>query len=373
MGRLFWKFFFIFWVAQVLTSLGVGVAIWALRPQAMIESETPRLMNPSGPPIFEMPGAFHPPASRPPPPPAGMPPWMPPIIPLLAGSAASLIFAWLLAWYFSQPIRLLRKAFDAAANGKLDTRIAQAMGKRNDELSDLGLDFDNMAERLQILMASQRRLLHDVSHEVRSPLARLQAATDLMQQQPERALELIPRLQKDTERINTLVGELLTLARLDSGMTGITHEPVDLGELIDQIANDARLEASAKHCQVVVSQAESILLQGNYELLYRAIENVVRNAVLHSPEGSRVSIVMTQDFSTQRAILTITDQGSGVPPSQLESIFQPFFRATTNIEATGYGLGLAITQRVVQSHGGKIIAKNALTGGLEIKITLPLN
>jgi signal transduction histidine kinase len=124
---------------------------------------------------------------------------------MLAGSAVSLIFAWLLAWYFSRPIHLLRNAFDAAANGKLETRIAQSMGNRNDELSDLGQDFDNMAERLKNLMESQRRLLHDVSHEVRSPLARLQAATDLMQQQPERAIELIPRLQRDVGRIDMLV------------------------------------------------------------------------------------------------------------------------------------------------------------------------
>jgi len=314
-----------------------------------------------------------------PPPPFGHPPpgpqqagdFLPPLIPMLAGSAVSLIFAWLLAWYFSRPIRLLRNAFDAAANGKLDTRIAQSMRRRNDELADLGEDFDNMVERLQNLMESQRRLLHDVSHEVRSPLARLQAATDLIQQQPERAIELIPRLQRDTARIDTLVGELLTLARLDSGMVGITDETVDLCELVDQIANDARLEADAKHCRIDVSLPDSMLIKGSYELLYRAIENVVRNAVLHSPEGSRVSIVVTQDVSTQQAAIAVTDQGSGVPPSQLESIFQPFFRSATNSEKSGYGLGLAITQRVAQAHGGNIVAKNSTAGGLEMTISLP--
>jgi signal transduction histidine kinase len=222
-------------------------------------------------------------------------------------------------------------------------------------------------------MESQRRLLHDVSHEVRSPLARLQAATDLMQQQPERAIEFIPRLQRDAGRIDTLVGELLTLARLNSGMTAVVNETVELCELVDQIANDARLEADTKQCRVDVSLPDSIIIKGSHELLYRAIENVVRNAVLHSPEGSKIGIIVTQDFSAQHAIITITitDCGSGVPPSQLESIFQPFFRSATNCEKSGYGLGLAITQRVVSAHGGNIVAKNSAAGGLEMTISLP--
>jgi signal transduction histidine kinase len=192
-----------------------------------------------------------------------------------------------------------------------------------------------------------------------------------MQQQPERASEFIPRLQRDAGRIDTLVGELLTLARLDSGMTNVANETVDLCELVDEIANDARLEADAKHCHVDVSQHESIIIKGSHELLYRAIENVVRNAVLHSPEGSRVGIVVTQDCSAQQAIITISDCGSGVPPSQLESIFQPFFRSSTNGEKSGYGLGLAITQRVVKAHGGNIVAKNSVAGGLKMTISLP--
>ncbi len=372
MGRLFWKFFFIFWLAQVITSIGVGFAIWALRPQPMTGSEHAIQMNPPAPPSFWPPGAAYPmPPGSPPPHGEDRAGFLPPLIPMLAGSAVSLIFAWLLAWYFFRPIQLLRKAFVAAADGKLETRIALSMGNRNDELSDLGQDFDNMAERLQNLMESQRRLLHDVSHEVRSPLARLQAATDLMQQQPERAIEFIPRLQRDAGRIDTLVGELLTLARLDSGMTKIANETVGLCELVDQIANDASLEADAKHCHVDVSLPESIIITGNHELLYRAIENVVRNAVLHSPESSRVGIAVTQDFSAQHAIITITDCGSGVTPSQLESIFQPFFRSATNSEKSGYGLGLAITQRVVKAHGGNIVAKNSAAGGLEMTISLP--
>lgn len=132
------------------------------------------------------------------------------------------------------------------------------------------------------------------------------------------------------------------------------------------------IEADTKNCRVDVSLPESIQLKGNHETLYRAIENVVRNAVLHSPESSRVSIVVKQDTSSKQTSITITDQGSGVPSSQLESIFQPFFRSTTNSKKLGYGLGLAITQRVVQAHGGCILAKNLPSAGFEISITLPV-
>ena len=226
MGRLFWKFFFVFWLAQVVTSLGVGIAIWALRAEEQHKLRPVReCEQPLGQPPFSFTGwrqgyavstgagygdsTAHPPGHI-----------FPPLMPIVAGSMVSLFFAAWLAWYFSRPIRNLRTAFDAVANGKLDTRIGSSMGGRHDELSDLGQDFDRMASRLQGLMDAQRRLLHDVSHELRSPLARLQVATDLIQQQPERAAEFISRLERDTGRIDALVGELLMLARLDSGMAG---------------------------------------------------------------------------------------------------------------------------------------------------------
>lgn len=369
MGRLFWKFFFVFWVAQVLTSFGVGVAIWTLRPelQAVQMQDVP-------PPL---PGE----AQEMMPSNAGMPDnpphrhhhhrgILPPPLPIIAGSIVSLIFAALLAWYFARPIRNLRSAFEAVANGKLETRIGMAMDGRKDELADLGHDFDRMASRLQSLMEAQRRLLHDVSHELRSPLARLQAATDLMQQQPERAPELIARLQRDTGRIDSLVGELLTLARLDSGMAERMNESVDMLEIIDYIAQDARFEADAKQCAVDVSLPDYIDIRGNHELLFRAIENVVRNAVLHSPPGGRVGIAVSRDANARWAI-AVTDSGSGVAPAEIEKIFEPFFRSQSGAEHSGYGLGLAITRRVVQAHGGTVSATNRSEGGLSVIISLP--
>jgi signal transduction histidine kinase len=368
MGRLFWKFFFFFWVAQVVTSFGVGLAIWALRPEPvqMQMQDVP----PPMPPLAGQ-GALAPPM------PGTMPPRhhrhrgiLPPPIPIIAGSIVSLIFAALLAWYFSRPIRAMRTAFDAVANGKLDTRIGLSMGGRKDELADLGHDFDRMASRLQGLMEAQRRLLHDISHELRSPLARLQAATDLMQQQPERAAELISRLERDTGRIDSLVGELLTLARLDSGMTERMNESVDVQEMITYIVQDARFEADAKQCSVDVSLPEYIDIKGNHELLFRAIENVVRNAVLHSPPGKRVSIVVNKN-SEGNWLITVADEGTGVPVAEIEKIFEPFFRGKTDEGSPGYGLGLAITRRVVQAHGGAVTAANRKEGGLAVMILLP--
>lgn len=372
MGKLFWKFFFIFWLAQIVTALGVGLVIWTLRPQIFAPPMHAELSEHSSlPPAesrYEM--------SLPPP---EMPnnillhrqdSRFPPLLPILAGIVVSLIFAALLAWYFARPIRNLRTAFEAVANGKLETRIGMKMDGRKDELADLGHDFDRMASRLQSLMDAQRRLLHDVSHELRSPLARLQAATDLMQQQPERAAEFIIRIERDTGRIDTLVGELLTLARLDSGMAERMEEVVDIRELIEHIAHDASFEAESKQCTVDISLPNHIAIKGNHELLFRALENVVRNAVLHSPAGKRIAITVTRD-ATKQWLISVADEGLGVLPSELESIFAPFFRSQSGSGSNGYGLGLAITQRIVQAHDGTVSATNRAEGGLSVVISLP--
>jgi signal transduction histidine kinase len=378
-GKLFWKFFFIFWLAQIFTVMGVGTAVWALRPDAGPAFATMHNAPPFPPPGMH-PNMPPPPGMRGdmPPPPHGMPPmrpggkgFLPPFLPITAGSVASLIFAALLAWYFARPIRNLRGAFDAVANGRLETRIGPAMAGRNDELAELGHDFDRMAARLQGLMESQRRLLHDVSHELRSPLARLQAATDLMRQQPGRAAELIDQLERDTARMDALVGELLALARLDSGMAGRMDEKVELREVFDHIVGDAQFEAQSKQCTIDIDLPECIPVKGNHELIFRALENVVRNAVLHSPAGTRIAVTATRDASGLWFI-TVSDQGPGVPLDELETIFEPFYRGKKSGSQSGYGLGLAMTRRVVQAHGGKVTASNRAEGGLAIVIVLPV-
>lgn len=354
MGRLFWKIFAFLWAAQLLTAFGVGLAIWSLHPKH----------RPPPPPHFH--------ADAPPP---GLPPhdrtlpFLPPPEPLIGGAIVSLISAAMLAWYFSRPIRNLRRAFDAAAQGDLDVRIGAAMGRRKDELADLGSDFDRMAERLQGAIANQRRLLHDVSHELRSPLARLQAAAGLLRQQPARAAEMIERIERDTGRMDLLVGELLTLARLEAGAGGRMEDALDLGELIDTVAADARFEAGLRACTVRVEAPPDCIVNGNGELLHRAVENVLRNAVRHSPAGEAIEIRLLA--GSDRLSIEVADRGPGVAEGELEHIFAAFVRADGKDEAGGYGLGLAIARAVVEWHGGRIHAANRDGGGLVVTMQLP--
>lgn len=363
MGRLFWKFFFFLWLAQFISTFGVGIAIWSLRPE-----------HPFPPPPHS--GAFE---SRPPPhaedaprhmPPAPPPPhrfpFLPPMMPLIAGSIVSLLFAGLLAWYFSRPILVLRTALEAIAGGKLETRVAVEMGTREDELADLGKDFDRMAERLQSLIETQRHLLHDVSHELRSPLARLQAAAGLMRQQPERSAELVERIDRDTERIDRLIGELLTLARLDAGQDIDLDEEVELTELITELVEDVRFEAA--HCSVTLDMKEPLVVLGNAELLHRALENVLRNAVGHSPPSGCVHVAVHRQATA--VTISVTDEGPGVAEELLGQIFQPFFRGKGKAPFSGYGLGLAITRGVIEKHGGTVVATNRAAGGLALEIRL---
>lgn len=382
MGRLFWKFFFFFWLAQLVTSLGVGVTIWLLRPDS--DASTPVFQHPP-PGVFPPPGALAPPpggqdhpppapASAPPQPdrsPPAPPPWMPPLMPLMAGSLVSLLFAALLAWYFARPIRKLRGAFEAVAAGRLDTRIGDSLASRDDELASLGQDFDRMAERLQDLLDGRQRLLHDVSHELRSPLARLQAAADLARRHPERGVAFIERVERESVRMDRLVGELFTLARLDAGMAEGAAEEVDLADLIARIAEDAELEGRARACAIAMAVEEGLHVAGQPELLHRMLENVVRNAVRHSPEGGTVRIEAYGDSGQGVAVVDIADMGPGVPEEDLERIFQPFRRGE-GAGAGGYGLGLAITRRVAEAHGGSVRAANRPGGGLRVSIALPM-
>lgn len=363
MGRLFWKFFLAFWLAQVVTAGCVGFAIWLEH----LDRGGPPHAFADRPPL--PPPGFGDPSRRLPPPMGELPHRMPmPLLPILAGGLVSLLFAALLAWYFSRPIRSLRTAFEAVAGGKLDTRVDAVMRQRSDELADLGADFDRMAERLQVLLETQRRLMHDVSHELRSPLARLQAVVDLIRQQPERTVEFIERLERDTVRIDTLVGELLTLARLDAGMNDNAEEEIGLADMVADIVHDAGFEAAAKGCSIISEVGDQLLTRGSRELLHRAIENVVRNAVQYTVADTNVEIAA--HAVGQRLNLTVRDHGPGVLEEDLGAIFEPFFRSGSR-KTSGYGLGLAITRRVVLAHGGSVSAANHPDGGLVATIDLP--
>lgn len=294
-----------------------------------------------------------------------------PVLPIVSGVIASLLFSAWLAWYLAKPIRHLRSAFSAVAAGRLETRVAASMGRRRDEMADLGREFDHMAGQIKTLMDAQQRLLHDVSHELRSPLARLQAAIGLARQKPDRTDATLERIEREALRLDELVGELLTLSRLEAGVTGAMEE-IDLDELLEGIVEDARFEAEAKGVRLEAVTCGGTL-QGGWELLHRAIENVLRNALKHSPAGGSVAIESHPDAHLGQLHLAVADQGPGVAEAELDAIFQPFFRSGGGVGKGGFGLGLAIARRAVEAHGGTIRAVNQPAGGLRVEIVLPLD
>ena len=294
-----------------------------------------------------------------------------PWVPIAAATLASLLFAVLLAWYFSRPIRALRLAFEAAAGGDLAPRFGNVAGKRSTELNDLGRDFDRMTARLRSLIDGQTRLLHDVSHELRSPLARLQAAIGLAHQQPDKLAASLERIERESVRMDKLVGELLTLSRLEAGALDAAQEEIGMAELLEQIAGDAHYEAACQGRSVALHVEADAVVTGQPDLLARAIENVVRNAIKHSRDGGAVQLEMTPLPESRQLRIRVLDDGPGVAEADLQAIFQPFFRSSS-ASADGHGLGLAIARQVVQAHGGSIKVANRPQGGLCVEIVLPL-
>ena len=356
MGRLFWKFFLIIWLAQLAGMVGTGVVFWLDRQHVDAQLERPPEGGPPPQAADQTRAPRHP-----------RPPRPLPLVPMLAGLLASLLSAFGLAWYIAKPVRQLRGAFEAAAEGNLDVRIGGSMGRRRDELADLGDDFDRMSSHLQALMNGQRRLLHDVSHELRSPLARLNAAIGLARQQPARLEDSLRRIEREGGRMNQLVGELLTLSRLEAGVA-TPLEDIDLAELINDLLEDIRFEAGARQVTVNCLNLPNFTVHADGALLHRALENVMRNALRFSPNGGAITLNVSA-ADADRCQITIDDQGPGVRDDELESIFTPFFRGAGGGE--GYGLGLAIARRVLLAVNGRIEAKNLPAGGLRVVLEMP--
>jgi two-component system OmpR family sensor kinase len=227
-----------------------------------------------------------------------------------------------------------------------------------------------MAQQLQNLVSAQRRLLHDISHELRSPLARLQAAIGLARQSPARLDASLERIEREATRLDGMVGEVLALARLESGTASRAMERLDLAYVAASIAEDARFEAEAMKRGLRFSAGGDAPVIANADLLHRAVENVVRNAVKFTREGTTVEVRVQTTRSS--ATLTVTDHGPGITPSELEKVFDPFYRGDAGQGTAGFGLGLAIAQRAVDAHGGTIRAANVAGGGLQVEIELPL-
>lgn len=287
-----------------------------------------------------------------------------PLLLILVSALASFI----LALTITKPLRLLQqKNLDFAA-GDLKAR-AEAPAKRNDEIGELSRGFNLMATKIGDLLQNQQRLLRDVSHELRSPLTRAQLAIALEQRQGGGAQ--LPRLQQELERVDQLLGELLTFSRLDAGQVELQRLEVDLFELIEEIIAVNQLEADQKQLQISLTGSNPCLLQLEPKLLARAIENILRNAIKYSPTAGQIQFELSQSNTATQ--VSISDQGPGIPAESLQQIFEPFYRVSDsrNSQTGGTGLGLAIAAQVVRQHGGRISASLPATGGLCIQMSLP--
>ena len=287
------------------------------------------------------------------------------------------IVCYVLARYLTSDVRRLRAATQQLAAGDLNARAVAPKGRRRDELAELVRDFNTMASRLQDLVSAQSRLLNDISHELRSPLARLSVALGLAWQRAgEEANSALERIELEANRLNELIGRLLTLARLEGGEDGMRRTPIALDELVRDIAEDADFEAQTRQCRVRSVIQSDAMVFGNESLLHSAIENVVRNAMRHTCDGTDVEIRLTKEgvHGRDQAVVRVIDHGPGVPQESLDKLFRPFYRLddARGRQTGGVGLGLAITDRAVRLHGGSVRAANRPEGGLMVEIRLPL-
>lgn len=277
-----------------------------------------------------------------------------------------------LARYVARPLATLRAATQEVAAGNLAVRVAPGLGRRRDELADLAQDFDRMAERIEALMTAERRLLRDISHELRSPLSRLHVALGLARQQAGEDQAPLDRIEREAERLNALIGQLLMLARLESGATEPACEPVDLATIVREVVEDADFEVKSRRRGVRITRACESVAIGAPDLLRSAVENVIRNAVRHTREDTAVEVAM-RPRDPEHVVIAVRDHGGGVPESVLPHIFHPFYRVGDGRDryTGGVGLGLTIVHRTIQLHGGTVRAANAPGGGLVVEMTLP--
>lgn len=289
--------------------------------------------------------------------------------PLFTGTLMSALFAFLCSLYLTRPLAWLREAMGQVAQGRFDVRVKPRLGKRRDEIVELAEDRDRMAGQLKALVQAQQNLLHDISHELRSPLTRMHAAIGLMRQQPDR-LDMLERVERESRRMDDLIEQLLTLARAQARQGDSDFASVDVVELLAQIVEDARFEAGMKQCQVSLHAQGTFLIHGHEELLYRAFENIIRNAVRYTAAGTEVLVQAALAPGGQWLQVSVSDHGPGVEAARLQRIFEPFDRGTDN-SGDGFGLGLAIAQRAIALHGGSITALAADSGGLRVRIELP--
>lgn len=340
-GRLFWKLVLAHWTSMLLSVLGMTTYLYITHQKLPPPDELPRI--------------------------GGVP-----VVPVVSVLLALAVGGLILAWYLSRPLQHLRWALREVAKGHFETRVQPLMGKRSDEIVDLAQDFDRMAAQLQLLTESRKLLLHDISHELRSPLTRIQAAIGLLRQEPAQAEAMIQRIGRESDRLDELIEGLLVLHRLEASETAPSSERVDVVELLQAIAEDADFEARSAGKSVAIDAPGRFVAAVDGELIYRAFENVTRNAVKFSPAGSAVEIECRLTDGGEVLETRVRDRGPGVPAHLLEAIFQPFTRLPGHDAVNGAGLGLAIARRAIEMHGGRVVASPRDGGGLVVLLTLPL-
>jgi two-component system sensor histidine kinase CpxA len=292
---------------------------------------------------------------------------------LKLGTIFSAIMCLVIAHYLTKPIERLRDATHELARGNLDIRAGENLGNRHDEIADLVRDFDIMAGELRNQIQSERNLLSGVSHELRSPIARIRLALALARDaSDEERAEMLNRIEQDTIQLDSMLEQILAVARLESGQQKPKFEQLTLNEVLDDVLHDAKFEAAATGAEITYRPGAEIKVNGDPGLLRSAIENVVRNAIFYSGKDGRISVFL---FSSERnAVISVHDNGPGVPDNALPLLFKPFYRVddSRGTNTGGMGLGLAIVRNAVAMHGGSVSAKNLSPHGLEVELRLPL-
>ncbi|HEV7490867.1 MAG TPA: ATP-binding protein [Rhodanobacteraceae bacterium] len=293
---------------------------------------------------------------------------------ILAGIMVSAVFSLLLAWYVAAPLTQIRDSTRRFAEGELDARVGKLRFGRSAEMTALACEFDNMAARIKALIDSHRRLVRDVSHELRSPLARMRVALELARDGDEAQVHAsLDRIESESARLETMLSQALELSRLETQQRA-AQDTVALDELLEDVITNADYEGAPRGRKVVLADCERQMLSGSRDALYSAFENVIRNALAYTQDGTTVTARLLHDPRDARYVLiSVRDHGPGVPEGELVRIFEPFYRTDSarTRSSGGTGLGLAIARRAVEWHGGSIVARNAQGGGLEVTIRLP--
>ena len=366
MGRLFWKLFAALFLALVSTDIIVGnIAQWELNRELVAYHESlhtaaeklktqpsevlaKTLAHEHAPMVFNL-----------------------PLPVFILGILANLFFASVLAWAIAHPIKLLLIHLKSAAEGDLLVRVSPKITATHDEFSGLGEAFDLMAIRLNNMIKSQSKMMHHVSHELRSPLARIQMAVGLAMQNPQKIQSSLQRVELEAVRMERMISELLEIFRFESDIHKLQKADVDLKALLTGIVGDVMFEKHDAKIRLLMPD-EPVILAGQLELLQRAIDNVIRNALKYGPVDGEVTIELQHSARTGEIILEIQDQGRGVEPQELEQIFKPFVRGRRASQVEGHGIGLAMTKHIVEVHGGFVKATNLSPDGFMIRIHLPL-